>query len=193
VARSARLVCGALLLAGCGVRADSVPHDVPEANQADFRLASGTDASGANRIYLVGPGEDRLLRSVSRDAESSEDLIEILLLGPNPTELSDDFSTAIPRTLQVLSTREQSSFLHLDVTEELTELSPAGLVQALAQIVYTASELEGIESVAITVRGEQVSWPKGNFESTTEPLRTYDYPGLVRSAQPAYPSVPSGG
>ena len=37
--------------------------------------SAGPDASGANRIYLVGPGEDRLLRSVPRDAALREDLI----------------------------------------------------------------------------------------------------------------------
>ncbi len=102
-----------------------------------------------------------------------------------------EYSTTIPSTLQLLSAREQGSYLYIDVTSELTELSGPGLVQALAQIVYTASELDGVESVQITVNGEQIAWPKANLESTTGLLRTYDYPGLVRTAQPAYPSVPS--
>ncbi len=188
------LIVGAVstLLVACGVRADSSPHDVPEAFRANLSgVSSGTDASGAERIYLVEPGEDRLLRSVPREASSSEELIEILLLGPNTAELDAEYSTTIPSTLQLLSAREQGSYLYIDVTSELTELSGPGLVQALAQIVYTASELDGVESVQITVNGEQIAWPKANLESTTGLLRTYDYPGLVRTAQPAYPSVPS--
>lgn len=81
--------------------------------------------------------------------------------------------------------------LTLDVTQELTELTGSGLVQALAQIVYTASELDGVEKVQITVEGGQQAWPRGDLEFTTEPLTVYDYPGMVRNAQPAYPSVPS--
>jgi hypothetical protein len=180
------------VLAACGIQADSAPHDVPEDFRANLSgVSSGTDASGAERIYLVEPGEDQLLRSVPREASSPEELIEILLLGPNTTEQDAEYTTTIPSTLELLSAREQGSYLYLDVTSELTEMSTPGLVQALAQIVYTASELENVESVQITVDGEVIAWPKGNLESTTGLLRTYDYPGLVRTSQPAYPSIPS--
>ena len=178
--------------AGCGIRADSAPHDVPEDRQVVYSPTSGgTDATGGGRIYLVEPGDDQLLRSVSREESAAQDLMEILLRGPNATELNADYSSAIPSTLELLSAREQGTSLVLDVSEELTELSGPGLVQALAQIVYTASELDGIDSVQITVRGDRISWPKANLESTSDPLRKFDYPGLVRSAQPAYPSTPS--
>ena len=51
---------------------DSKPHDVPEDDRADLSGPSiGTDASGAERIYLVEPGEDQLLRSVPRKASSA--------------------------------------------------------------------------------------------------------------------------
>jgi hypothetical protein len=46
--------------------------------------------------------------------------------------------------------------------------------------------------VQITVNDARIAWPRANLESSTEPLRTYDYPGTVRTAQPAYPTVPSG-
>jgi hypothetical protein len=181
----------AIVCSACSIRAEANPRDLPEANRAPVGGAiTGGDASGAERIYLVEPGEDQLLRSVRRDAASPADLIEILLRGPNDAEIAAQYSSRIPETLELLSARAQGSFLYLDLTEELTELSSAGLVQALAQIVYTASELEGIDSVQITVRGEQRAWPKANLESTFGPLRTYDYPNMVRSAQPAYPSVP---
>lgn len=182
-----------VLLAGCGVRPEASPHDVPEDRRPVRGPSSGSDAAGAERIYLVEPGEDRLLRSVPRDASTPEDLIEILLRGPNEAELDAEYSSAIPSTLELLGAHPQSPFLYLDVSEQLTELSGQGLVQALAQIVYTASELEGIDQVQITVRGEQISWPRANLESTTGPLRVYDYPAQVRTAQPAYPSVPSSG
>jgi hypothetical protein len=179
------------IAAGCGVRADSKPHDVPEANRADLSGPSiGTDASGAERIYLVEPGEDQLLRSVPREASSAEDLMETLMLGPNDTELAEEYSSAIPSTLRLLSAREQSPFLYVDVTDEMTDLSGQGLLQALAQMVYTGSELEGVDRVQITVNGDVIAWPKANLESSTEPLSIYDYPSSVRTAQPAYPSLP---
>jgi hypothetical protein len=184
----------AVSAAACGIPADSAPHDIPEDRQVVYSPSSGgTDATGPGRIYLVEPGDDQLLRSVPREESSAEDLIEILLRGANPDELNADYSSAIPSSLELLSVREQGTSLVLDVSEELKELSGPGLVKALAQIVYTATELDGIDSVQITVLGDRISWPKANLESTSDPLRTYDYPGLVRSAQPAYPSTPSRG
>jgi len=190
--RGALAVTASLIaLTSCGIRADSKPHDVPEENRADLSVPSiGTDASGAERIYLVEPGGDQLLRSVPRKASSAQQLIQTLLLGPSDTELAEEYSSAIPSTLRLLSAQEQSPFLYVDVTDELTDLSGPGLLQALAQIVYTGSELDGVDRVQITVNGDVIAWPKADLESTTDPLSIYDYPSSVRTAQPAYPSLP---
>lgn len=177
---------------GCGVQPDSSPRKVSEENIAQLSGASsGGVASGAERIYLVGPGEDRLLRAVARDAASPDDLISILFRGPNADEARLQFASVIPATLELLSARLQGSTLHLDVTQDLTALTGSGLVQALAQIVYTASEIDTVDAVQITVEGKPQAWPRGDLDFTLEPLRTYDYPGMVRTAQPDYPSVPS--
>jgi spore germination protein GerM len=189
--RRAALLAPLLLLAACGLRPDSKPHDVPEDNQVDLSGPSvGTDASGAERIYLVEPGEDQLLRSVQREASSARELMNALLRGPSTDELDEGYSSAIPATVTLLGASERPPFLYVDVTDELTDLSGPGLLQALAQLVYTGSELEGVDRVQITVNGEVIAWPKANLESSTEPLSTYDYPSSVRTAQPAYPSLP---
>lgn len=189
--RAALAAASLLLLASCGLRPDSKPHDVPEDNQVDLSGPSvGSNASGAERIYLVEPGEDQLLRSVQREATSAGELMDSLLRGPSPVELDEGYSSAIPSTVRLLEAREQAPFLYVDVTDELTDLSGQGLLQALAQIVYTGSELDGVDRVQITVNGEVIAWPKADLESSTEALSVYDYPSSVRSAQPAYPSLP---
>lgn len=186
------LTVAVVLAASCGVQPDARPRDIADEDQNLITNPStGSDASGADRIFLVGPGSTRLLRSVPRDAVSPEHLIEILLLGPNRAELDAGFSTVLPATTRVLSVRAQGSFLFVDLTDDLNELTGQSLMRALAQIVYTASEIDGIEAVQILVDGQPVSWPKWNAESTTGLLRTYDYPGFVQTAQPAYPAVPS--
>jgi spore germination protein GerM len=190
--RAALVVVALLLVASCGLRPDSKPHDVPEDNQVDLSGPSvGTDASGAERIYLVEPGEDHLLRSVQRQASSAFDLMDALLRGPSQTELDEGYSSAIPSTVRLLGARERPPFLYVDVTDELTDLSGQGLLQALAQIVYTGSEVGGVDLVQITVNGEVIAWPKADLESSTEPLSIYDYPSSARTAQPAYPSLPA--
>lgn len=179
-------------LVACGVQEDASPRDLPDDEQR-LPLAGGpggAEAAGGDRIYLVGPGEDRQLRSVSRNAGSPVDLIEVLLLGPNDAELGDQYSTNIPPDTEVYSARKQGQFLTIDLSEDITELTPQSLIQAVAQIVYTATAIDGVETVRIEVDDESRVWPTATGEPKAD-LRIYDYPNLVQSAQPAYPAVPA--
>ena len=193
--RSVVAVLAALaVLAGCGIQADAEPRTIPGAEPVVGPDAvSGSASEGADRVYLVAPGggEPRMLRSVPRSARSTADLIEILLSGPNATELENQWRSLIPPGTVLLSSRRVGSTLYLDLTAELTSLPTTEQRYALAQIVYTAAEVDGVDGVQITIDGEPEALPKGDGESTTGVLRTYDYPGVVQSAQPAYPALPS--
>ncbi len=187
-------VLALVAVAGCGIQPDAAPRDLPEPerNIVISGSSAGPQASGADRIYLVAPGEERRLRSVPRDALSPQDLFEILLLGPNDDEVAAQWSTFIPPSTELRSLRPTPPFLTVNLSSEFTELTGQGLAQAIAQIVYTATEIDGIEAVQLEVEGEKLPWPKGNGETTTEALRVYDYPNLVQTAQPAYPALPVG-
>lgn len=188
------LFAAALALVACGLSPDAAPRDLPadERSIIPTQGATGSQAEGVDRIYLGAPGDARLLRSVPRDAVSREDLIEILLAGPNEDELDQQYTTFLPPDLQLLDTFKQGTILFLDVSEQLTQLPAQPLAQALAQLVYTATELEGVERVQITVDGDPVSWPRPVGGNTSGTLSVYDYPGFVQSAQPAFPALPAG-
>lgn len=188
------LTVAALVMTSCGIQTDSAPRNLPDSERgpAAAGSSSGSDASGADRIYLVAPGDERLLRSVPRDAALREDLMRILLLGPNDDEIAAQYSSFIPPDTQLLSARSKGQILIVDVTGEIAELTGQSLSQAIAQIVYTATEIDGIEAVQLKVDGVEVAWPKPNGEITADPLRIYDYPNFVQTAQPAYPAVPAG-
>lgn len=190
--RTVALVLVGGVTAGCGVQPDASPREVPvELQLGRDAVASAGEASGDSRIYLVGPGDDRLLRSVARDPQTGQSMIDVLLAGPNDAEVG--YASAIPAGLQLNARpRQLGTKLVVDVTPELLDLSGSGLVQALAQVVYTATELDGVRSVEIKVDGETQAWPTADLDTTSEPLTIYDYPGMVRSAQPDYPSLPSG-
>ena len=182
-----------LLASGCGISPDAAPRDLPigERDLATASAVTGSDATGADRIYLVAPGDDRLLRSVPRQATTRSDLIEILLAGPNDTELANQYSSFIPPSTALISARIQGQVLTINLTGGIAELSGQNLAQAVAQIVYTASELEGIEAVQLRVDDVELAWPKANGETTSDPLRVYDYPNFVITAQPDFPTVPA--
>lgn len=192
--RDRRLVAVIVALAataGCGIRPDAEPRAI-DAEPVIDPAGTGSAATGAERIYLVSPGEQRLLRSVSRTATSAENLIQTLLEGPNEAEIDDQWSTQIPAATELLSIDQQGSTLFLDFSSDLTSLPASVQPQALAQIVYTAAEVDGVEVVQITIDGETRPLPKGNGQPTTSGLRIYDFPGFVQSSQPAYPALPTG-
>lgn len=188
-------ILAVLAAVGCGVQSDATPRDLPETERAlDVAdAAANIDASGADRVYLVGPGEDRLLRSVQRDATSVAELVDILLIGPNDDEIQAQFSSAIPSTTELLGARTQGQNLTVDLSADIVDLDTQNLTRAVAQIVYTATELAGIETVQIEVDGERLSAPTPGGSTTTDPLRIYDFPGLVQTSQPAYPAAPVSG
>lgn len=187
-------LCGLALSAGCGVQPDSAPRDVPvDERPISIVDEAGSTASGADRVYLIAPGEDRLLRSVPRDATTPSDLVEILLRGPNEDELQEQYSTFIPPTTELIGTSTQGQILTVDLTSDILELTGQNLTQAIAQIVYTATELDGIEAVRVEVEGERLAVPTPISDTIESTLQIYDFPNSVRTSQPAFPAAPVAG
>ncbi|MEM8618399.1 MAG: GerMN domain-containing protein [Actinomycetota bacterium] len=186
-----------LLVAGCGIPTENSPRELPTA-QADVfgRVQSGDEAAGSNRIFLLAPAdadEAERLRSVSRDVEAEPGaLLRSLFAGPNTEESDSGIDTALPVDLELLTTpRSFGQVLTVNVSDAFGELTPDALRFAVAQIVTTATDIDGVGAVTIQVDGQDRVWPIGNQELVDRPLTPYDYPGFVESTQPAFPSLPS--
>lgn len=197
IRRAASLAIALLLVAGCTIEADSAPRDIP-AEERSLLLsdtAATEEATGDARIYLVTPsepGQQRQLRSVQRDVlPQPEPLLNVLLSGASRSELDARLSTAIPDGTTLLSTRTAGNVLFVDVSEELSNLTGELLTLAVAQIVFTASGVPGVQVVRLRVNGEDQAWPTGDGQTRQGDLRVFDYPGYVESAQPPFPAVPS--
>jgi len=182
-------------LAGCGISADESPRDIPPAQQVDLGVGGDTEAgetTGQARIYLLAPGDGNQLSPVARDiAEAPDPLLRELLAGANTVELEKQYRSAIPSGTQLLSTRLQGNTLRVDLSDELLQLTGSDLVAALAQIVFTASEVPGVSRVVVLVDGAAQQWPAADGALQQQALTVYDYPGMVASAQPDYPAFPS--
>jgi len=204
---SHRLVAGACvllaagLLAGCSIGTDSSPRDIPDANRGAFinpsAQAVGSNA-GSDRIYLLVPdatGETHVLRAATRNVgPSAQQRLTSLFGALTVSDTTARLRTAIPDGLQLLSATLQSNgTLVVDVTDQLLGLSTSTLTDAVAQIVFTASDVENVKRVTIDVDGKNRQWPASDGELQSAPLTIYDYPGFVESTQPDFPAVPSPG
>jgi len=196
--RRAMLTLGlAAVLSACGIQSDTKPRDIAENAKQELGGAvapGGGVATGTARIYLIGPaatGQTAVLQPVARTADTATELIRSLLSGPNDAEVAEQYRTAIPVGTALRSATLQFNTLRVDVTEPLLQLSGGDLVDALAQIVFTATELDGVRQVKVLVNGADQQWPAGNGTLQSAPLTVYDFPGRVPSAQPAYPAIPT--
>ena len=182
----------------CSIEAEGTPRDIAVRDRRDlsanFDQAAGA-AIGSGRIYLLSPeviGQPRTLQSVARDVgDAPSDAIRALFEGPNTTELQALLRSAIPPGTRLLDVDQDGGQLTVNVSSELQQLTGEALIDGLAQIVLTASDITGVSAVSIAIDGVPQQWPAASGELQSRPLTRYDFPGLVVSSQPAFPSVPS--
>jgi sporulation and spore germination protein len=197
--RVRRLTVAALVVvvaSACSIQPDTAPREIPQGDRGllDPVTPEGGAAAGSTRVYLVADsaGESRL-RSVQRAVDATPSAaLEELFKGANDQEDEAGLGTAIPEGLRLLSSRSVAGTLQVDVSEEILDVPGPALILAVAEIVFTASELDGVREVRLKVNGESYPWPDGQGELQSRTLTVYDYPGLAESSQPAYPPIPSG-
>lgn len=198
VRATATAVAAITLVGGCSISPDSAPRDIPVLQQDELLAPSDREAgaaTGTARIFLLSPdsgGQSTSIVAVPRDvAETPIALLEALTAGPNDDELDGKYRTAIPTDVVVRSAQLRGGTLVVDMSAGLLQLAGDGLIDAIAQVVFTASELSGVRSVKLLIEGADQQWPTGTGVFQATPLTVYDYPGLLASAQPDYPAIPS--
>ncbi len=183
------------VVSGCGIDPDTGSRAVPAEQRLELDPVTqeAGRSSGASRVFLVVEGDNgRELRSVLRDVPSGEpeEVLRTLFAGPNEQEITAGLQTALPDDIEVLSARRVTDMLYVDLSAPL-ELQSTALRLAVAQIVFTAGELPGIDAVRLRVDGEIRAWPAGQGDLQTEALTVYDFPGYAESALPPYPPIPA--
>jgi spore germination protein GerM len=181
----------------CAIQPEAAPNDLSAERSDVFGdPATGDEAAGTTRVYLLVPADTdqpERLRSVLRDVSTDPAaVLESLFAGPNSEERSQGLDTAIPADVELLSPpRTIGQVLTIDVNGAFDALNTDSLQLAVAQIVNTATTIDGVKAVQLRIDGAPRVWPLGNGELTDRPLTTYDYPGLVESSQPSFPGIPT--
>lgn len=191
------LTAAALTLASCSISEDAVPRAISEDPADGFGVVAGGAAAAGDRvIYLLAPlgaEEQRRLRAVRRETSSDpREVLQELVNGENVEENAAGLNSAIPADLEIQSARTVGTRLTVDINDALSELSEIGLLQALAQIVATATEIEQVQQVRLRVNGDNRAWPTGDGEVSELPLTIYDFPEFLETSQPGFPTTPSG-
>jgi spore germination protein GerM len=128
-------------------------------------------------IYLVRFNENgnrMSLLPVKRNikAESPlKDTLNELIKGPNKTEKKKGLLTAIPDDLRLRNVQVVGKNAVLDFNEAIeTNANGEILLTRIDQLVYTATQFEGVEGVIIKVNGKQKRFLGGDGLSVSGPI-----------------------
>lgn len=174
------LVLALLATAGCGVRSDPTARDL-SASRVPYGLledAPTTTTSAPTpsvpradvRVYFIQ--DDRMIwkiRQVNAPATVAKALTA-LLFGVQEDEIAEGVRSAIDPTAAIQARALDPATYQVDLSSEFATGSSAEQVLALAQVVYTATALDGVTAVRFTLDGVPIEVPTGSGSLTAEPV-----------------------
>lgn len=143
----------AWLLAGCLLLAACAAPDEPEGGEEGaliYYLVPEEEARGGDRIRAV-----RTPLGLPEDADEGEiarAVVERLLEGPPSGELE----SPLPEGVELLGLELRDRMAHVDLSEELRELSGVSLAMADYCLTLSLTALESVRAVRITAQGRSV-------------------------------------
>jgi hypothetical protein len=174
------------LLVGCGVpvsdeaetaSGEDVPYGLLAAETGATTTSAAASATTAT-IWLVGDGG---IVAADRDVEPPVDLVVVLgALEAGPTDAEARFGarSSVP-TDAVGDADVSSEIATIDLLQAFASAGPREQLLSLAQLVYTATEIDGITAVSFTLDGQPVDVPRGDGSVSDGPVRRRDYVTLL--------------
>jgi spore germination protein GerM len=194
--------CALVLVAGgCGVSTNDEPQPIARdklpSDLLDADAGTGTDPmAGGGEVemvqvwYLIDDGGDIQLHAVPRPvtapAEASRRIDALFdpQRGPTEDEREQGISTAIPEGARLTAVPTfDDSVLEVGLSDEFYDQGGNTFIYAVAQLVYTVTEVPGVEAVRFTDEdGDRIQVQDGDGESRDEPVGREDYGNLAVAA-----------
>jgi Tfp pilus assembly protein PilN len=186
----------ALVAAACGIPTDGSPRPIAQAAlpnalapQTTTSLAGVQGGSDVVRIFLVrNDGATPKLAAVSiviADTSTLSQRARMVmtdLVGeqPAPSGATQNLTNTIPEAVRILGLKLDGDVLDLDVSH-LDNVESTQQRLAFAQMVYTATDLPGIDAVRFSINGRAAQVP---LDSATSKLGQAIDPGDYAQLDP---------
>lgn len=188
------LLTAALLASSCGVVANDAPQAIAsenlpagllDPNPGTSTTLAGSPSTTAVPVYfIVRVGDQDRLAEVTREVNeptSAGDRIGALFSQPTADEADSGITSSIPADLVLLDDpvlSEETGVLTVNLSSELFGIQSAELTRAVAQIVYTVTELTDVLKVRFLVDGEATPVPNDDGVEKEAAVGKADYRSL---------------
>lgn len=174
----------ALVLVACSLSTDRQPRDILDVERptvVNTTVAPAPEPGIGSVVYFLLPaGESAQSPLLAVDRASQQDptgLLTALLEGPTASEQASlGVRTAVPAGTALISTSsDNQGTLTVDLSAEFLGNAGDVLLDAVGQLVVTASRFPGVRRVRLLVEGEPQDWPTSSGTTTRDPLSLYDF------------------
>jgi spore germination protein GerM len=195
------LLLAVMALAACGIPNDSQPRDVADNERLELsgqKAPAQAASSVGPKVYFLSQapsGQDRLQPAGRNVSSTPTAVLTELFNGLTKDEQQERrWRTSIPADTKLMSAvQESDGTLVIDLNQAFFQATSENQIKAVAQIVFTATGIDGVQRVKILVEGQPQGWLRGDgtAQPVGEPLTQYAYPELNPTSQPEYPPAPS--
>lgn len=143
------------------------------------------------QVYFVA-GDRLVARSrLVPSPGSLPEAVADLLAGPTPAESIAGIRTSIDPGTELLSERVTKDKVVLDLSAAFTNTGGPDQILSIAQLVFTATGVPGIDAVSFQLQGSPVAVPLADGTLVTGPVTRDAYASLVVSPPATGASKPS--
>lgn len=184
-----RLLLALVLVAGCGVAAESSAHRVddervpfellaPPTTVSPTTTTTSPDTSSFDVYFALGDGLVAVEREAVRPVDPL-DVIEALAAGPVEAEQAAGVTSHLPADGGIEEIAIAGGVATVETLPSFAAVPPERQRLALAQVVFTLTGRPGVGRVSFTVNGQPVDVPVGDGTLTSAPVSRDDYPVAV--------------
>lgn len=171
------VLCLAAACAGTSGPVEVPAGDVPFPLTREDAIPEVTSTVGRILVFFVLDGR---LSAVTRTAEAgdtpTEAAMRALLGGPNQRELGRGLTTSLPSSTRLLDISVGGGIALADLSAEFqAPADPDAITLRIAQVVWTLTQLPGVESVRFAVDGNEISVATDDGQSVDRPVSRADY------------------
>ncbi len=182
-------------LVGCSAPIDGTPVALAPPTSGNRRTTerAATPTNQSSKVYFLAasPGGVKHLAPSLRLGRDPLTTLRFLFAGLDAGDRQRNLSTAIPAGSQVNKLTIGDGLAIVDLDNSIFKVRGEQQRQAIAQVVFTMLQFDGIRRVQILVLGEVKDWARDDGTTVNGPLTALDYVAYDPTNQPDYLSIPS--